>query len=338
VQGGNSDGDKLHHEDLVAGWRTTFGRYAVRKEEILAFAQAFDPQPLANENLCASPLHVCTMMMRMFCDGFLNGVASLGSPGVDRVQWMGPVCPGEILSVRVTIAEKRDLVSRPDVGMSKMVVELLDGTSALVASWITNQLTKRRQQSAASAPGRKPQRRPPLLSLWDNPHSLASPGCDAFFEDCQIGEVTAFGRHAFGKDEIISFAREFDPQPFHIDEAAAKASLFGALCASGWHTAAISHRLMMRARAGANAAARERGARLPAVVPVAEVRSLQWPKPVYAGDSVEFRGRLMEKSDAAVHPEHGIVAKQVQGRNQRGEIVFAVTADSLVERRAPISA
>ena len=85
--------------------------------------------------------------------------------------------------------------------------------------------------------------------MWDEPGAASPLRPDLFFEDRQIGELTDMGTHTFGKDEIIAFAREFDPQPFHLDEAAAKASLFGALCASGWHTAAHCHPRQHHARA-----------------------------------------------------------------------------------------
>ena len=68
---------------------------------------------------------------------------------------------------------------------------------------------------------------------------MAQPYPDLFFEDRQIGQTTDIGRHTFTRDDIIGFARQFDPQPFHLDEEAAKASLFGGLCASGWQTAAL---------------------------------------------------------------------------------------------------
>ena len=106
------------------------------KEEIIAFARAYDPQPCILDEaaakativggLCASGFHTCAMMMRMICDGLLNRVASLGSPGVDEVRWIKPVRPGDVLSARYSAQEKRDLASRPDVGIAKVLVELVD--------------------------------------------------------------------------------------------------------------------------------------------------------------------------------------------------------------------
>jgi acyl dehydratase len=134
---------------------------------------------------------------------------------------------------------------------------------------------------------------------------------------------------------MIAVARRFDPQPFHIDAASAKTSLFGALCASGWHTAAIFMRNAVAAGVRHNAAARARGIALPVVGPSPAWRDLRWPRPVYVGDVVDFRTRLSDKADVALSPDRGLVATEVQGRNQRGEIVFACTSWTFLQRREP---
>jgi acyl dehydratase len=339
-------GDKLYHEDLLVGRPYLFPSRTLSRDEIVAFASAYDPQPphiaeddaSAGSALCAAPLHTCAIMMRMFCDGLLNRIASLGSPGVDEVRWLLPVRPGEVLCTRCTLKEKRDLASRPDVGMSRALVELLNGEGEVATSWITNQLVRRRSPGQARAAEARKAARPALVSLWDNPAPAAAPACDVFFEDSRIGETTAFGSHAFCAQEIIAFARRYDPQPFHIDAASAKASLFGALCASGWHTAAIFMRKSVAARVSNNAAARARGSALPAVGPSPAWRDLRWPKPVYAGDVVDFRARISDKAAVALSPDRGLVSTEVQGRNQRGETVFAFTSSTLIERREPLPA
>lgn len=338
-------GDKLHHEDLEVGKPYICGHKTVTKDEIIAFARAYDPQPIHLDEeaakativggLCASGFHTCAMMMRMICDGLLNQVASLGSPGVDEVRWMVPVRPGDVLTTRYTAQEKRDLASRPDVGVTKVLVELVNGEDKVAASWITNQLTRRRHPGPVAAAPVAKRPRPPLVSLWDRGGPALPPAADRYFEDREIGETTAFGRHTFSRDEIVDFARQFDPQPFHLDEAAGKASLFGGLSASGWHTAAIFIREIVTARMRTNGAARAQGVHVPAVGPSPGFRNLRWPKPVYVGDTIEFRGRLTEKIDLKSRPERGLLASDVQGRNQHGDIVFAITSQILVERRTP---
>ena len=141
------------------------------------------------------------------------------------------------------------------------------------------------------------------------------------------------GSHTFTGNEIIDFARQFDPQPFHLDEDAATASLFGALCASGWHTAAHFIRSVITTRDTANARALAQGKRLATYGPSPGFRDLRWPKPVYVGDTVSYRMRLIERIDLKSRPQRGLLASTVQGRNQKGEIVFAVTSQILADRR-----
>src|SRR5690349_17108641 len=152
--GAQLGGGLLHHEDLEIGEPLDCGSRIVTKDEIIAYGRAYDPQPLHVDEeaakatlvggLCASGWHTCAMMMRMVADGMLNNVTSLGSPGIDEGRWMTPVRPGDELSCRYTVEEKRDLASRPDVGVSKVLVELLNRKGETMANWRTNQLTRRR--------------------------------------------------------------------------------------------------------------------------------------------------------------------------------------------------
>ncbi len=335
---------RIHHEDIETGKPITFGHKVVTKQEVLAFGRAFDPQPMHTDEeaakatpvggLCASGWHTCAMTMRMICDGPLRNTASLGSPGVDEVRWTKPVRPGDVLSCRHVYTEKRDLASRPDVGISKITLELVDAKGDVLAWWHTNQLTRRRNPVRAPAPQANSRPRQPLVSLWDTPSPPPAPR-SMFFEDRQIGEISDFGRHTFNRDEIIAFAREFDPQPFHLDDAAAKASLFGALCASGWHTAAIFIREVVTHRLSGSAATHAASERQPVYGPSPGFRNLRWPRPVYVGDTIEFRARLAEKIDLKSRPDRGILASEVQARNQKGEIVFALTSQILADRREP---
>ena len=177
-----------------------------------------------------------------------------------------------------------------------------------------------------------------MPDLWDAP---AEGGIDdGFFEDRVIGETGDLGSHTFTREEMVAFAREYDPQPFHLDEAAARDSLFGGLCASGWHTAAhlirgiIVTRVQANAIAPAAVMATER--RRAAYGPSPGFRDLRWLKPVYVGDTISYRGRLIEKIDLTTRPNRGLLASAMQGRNQRGEIVFSVTSLVLADRREPL--
>jgi acyl dehydratase len=345
VQDKVSSDDKLHHEDLEIGKPLNSGLKTATRDEIMAFGRAWDPQPLHVDEeaakatlvggLCASGWHTCTMMMRLVADSVLNRLASLGAPSVDEGRWMVPVRPGDVLSCRYTIEEKRDLASRPDVGVSKVLVELFNQKGETTANWRTNQLTRRRRPGPApTATGAKRERKA-VASHWDAPGQAKALRPDYFFEDRQVGELTDLGSHTFTKDEIIAFAREFDPQPFHLDETAAKASLFGGLCASGWHTAVYGIRGNILARQKGNEQACAQGVRLAAYGPSPGFRNLTWTKPVFVGDTLEYLGRLAQKIDLKSRPDRGIVATDIQARNQKGEIVFMVTTQILAERREP---
>ncbi len=237
--------------------------------------------------------------------------------------------PGDVLSVRYTVQEKRVLASRPDVGIAKVLVEAVAADGEVPATWLTNQLTRLRHPGPAPAPAagqgtRK--EKPPIASLWDAPAGPRSP--DVYFEDAVVGAIVDLGSHTFTREEIVAFARQFDPQPFHLDEEAARASLFGALCASGWHTAAHFIRGVVVTRDAANAEARARGVALATYGPSPGFRDLRWFKPVYVGDTVSYRLQLIQKIDLKSRPDRGMLASAVQGRNQKGEIVLAVTSQN----------
>jgi acyl dehydratase len=122
-------------------------------------------------------------------------------------------------------------------------------------------------------------------------------------------------------DEIKAFARQFDPQPFHLDEEAAKRSVFGGLVASGWHTAAISMRLQV-----------ESG------LPIAGGMiglggELTWPRPTYPGDVLVVVSEVEEVTPSRSRPDRGTVKVRSETRNQREEVVQILTARMLVPRR-----
>jgi acyl dehydratase len=344
VHDDRAGGGILYHEDIEVGTPLMLGGTTVTKDAIIAFAQAYDPQPIHLDEeaaktsivggLCASGYHTCAIMMRMVVDGILGRAASLGSPGVDEVRWVKPVRPGEAVRTRFTPLEKRVLGSRPDVGITKVLVELIDSRDQVLANWLTNQLTRLRtpgqapvQSSAVKAA------RNPIAGLWDDAAVVAQPYPDLPFEDRQIGETTDVGSHTFSRDDIVGFASQFDPQPFHLDEAAAKASLFGGLCASGWQTAAFLIRGIITTRQQASAAARAQGIELATYGPSPGFRNLRWLKPVFVGDTIAYRTRVSDKVDLKSRPGRGLLVSEAQGRNQHGEIVFTITTQMLVERR-----
>jgi acyl dehydratase len=133
---------KLHWEDFVVGSVAEYGPRLVTREEIVAFAAEFDPQPMHMDEefarstmlggLAASGWHTCAIGMRLICDGFMADTAGAGSPGIEEVRWHKPVRPGDRLTLRRTILETRPLRSRPEWGSVKFRFELLDQAGELV--------------------------------------------------------------------------------------------------------------------------------------------------------------------------------------------------------------
>jgi acyl dehydratase len=154
-----------------------------------------------------------------------------------------------------------------------------------------------------------------------------------FFEDIRVGESTEIGHHTFTADEIKAFAAHFDPQPFHLDEAAAARSQFGRLCASGWHTACMWMRLVIEHRRREDAERRARGEPVATLGVSPGFRDLRWPNPVYAGDTVSYATEVIEMRQSSSRPEWGIVTARNTGANQRGEPVLSFISSAFVERR-----
>jgi acyl dehydratase len=151
-----------------------------------------------------------------------------------------------------------------------------------------------------------------------------------YFEDLRPGEREDLGCHAFTADEIKAYARRFDPQPFHVDETAAAKSHFGALCASGWHTAAMWTRHFVahweRMQAAGEASPAESG-------PSPGIRDLRWPKPVYAGDVITFVHEVAELRDMPERPGWGLMVSHASASNQKGEVVLTFTGAKFVRKR-----
>ena len=134
---------KIHFEDFKPGVFAEYGPRVVTREEIVAFAAEFDPQPMhldeeaARETmlggLSASGWHTCGLMMRMMCDGFLLDSSSMGTNAVEEVQWLKPVRPGDALTLRMTVLETRASKSRPEIGFVSTLMEMInqDGTRVM---------------------------------------------------------------------------------------------------------------------------------------------------------------------------------------------------------------
>jgi acyl dehydratase len=156
-----------------------------------------------------------------------------------------------------------------------------------------------------------------------------------FFEDIAVGDRFELGRHTFNAEGIKSFARRYDPQPFHLDEAAAARSHFGALVASGWQTAAIWMRLMVEHERREADAMRARGEPVAELGPSPGFRELKWLKPVYVGDTISYATEVIETRASISRPAWGLMTIRNTGVNQKGEPVISFISTAFVQRRKP---
>ncbi|MGY6256449.1 MaoC family dehydratase [Paraburkholderia caledonica] len=144
------------------------------------------------------------------------------------------------------------------------------------------------------------------------------------YEDMTVGSTTEIGKHTFTRDEIVEFAEKFDPQPFHLNEAAAEKSPFGGLVASGWHTCSVMMGMLVR-----NALADSTSMGSPGI------DEIRWLKPVRVGDTITMTNSVLDKRISESKPDRGIVSTQWAGINQHGETVVTVRSKGMFGLRNP---
>ena len=142
------------------------------------------------------------------------------------------------------------------------------------------------------------------------------------FEDLTVGEVLALGETTLTRDMIVSFAGEFDPLPFHLDEKAAKASLLGGLASSGWQTAALTQRMLVDSFLNSVASVGSLG-----------FSNLKWRNPVMVGDTIAGTVTIAELRRSDSHSQWGIMSLDLDVRNQRGKSVLTLRLAHLVQTR-----
>ena len=147
-----------------------------------------------------------------------------------------------------------------------------------------------------------------------------------------VGEENLIGSHEFTREAIVAFARAYDPQPFHIDDAAGAASIFGSLVASGWHTACVGMRLLVDWRDARRDEALARGETVPALGMSPGMRDLRWPNPVRPGDVVTYTSRVESKRETK-RPAWGLVGHHTRGVDRNGREVLSFHSLVFVARR-----
>ena len=144
-----------------------------------------------------------------------------------------------------------------------------------------------------------------------------------YFEDLEVGAETDFGTYDVTREEMLEFARKYDPQPFHLSDEEAAKTHFGRLSASGWHTAAMTMAVIARYVVSH----RQAGLGSPGI------DELRWKKPVFAGDTLHVRGKIVEKTPSRSRPEMGSFRTQTTVTNQNDEVVMSFTSIVLIRKR-----
>jgi acyl dehydratase len=166
----------------------------------------------------------------------------------------------------------------------------------------------------------KDRRRQPMATVGKSVRNLL------FLEDLRVGQRFTSAPHTIDTAQIKAFAAQFDPQPFHLDEQAAKSNLFGELVASGWHTAAVTMKLLV-----------ESGLPLSGGI-IGSGGELVWSRPTRPGDTLTVVSEIEEVIPSRSRPDRGLVRVRNETRNQNGEIVQSFTAKLVVPRREPAAA
>ncbi|MGF9764716.1 MaoC family dehydratase [Microvirga sp. 0TCS3.31] len=328
-------------EDFPVGFTQTLGPLPVSKDDILAFAREYDAQPFHVDEvaakdsfvgtLIASGWHTCSLNMRLVANGLLLDSSAMGAPGVEEVKWVRPVRPGDTLRSHVKVLESRISKSRPTLGLVQLHFDMVNQADETVLTQ-TNWVMFATRDAEPFSGGTSSTEARPLSG--EHPHRGIPPiSSNPYFEDLVIGETEELGSYTFLPDDIIGFAKQYDPQPFHVDAEAAKSSLFGALCASGWHTASVWMKHMVGHRDRIRAYALSHGQRPARLGPSPGFSNLKWLKPVYAGDTITYRTTVTAKRPSASRPEWGLVFHHNTGTNQHGEAVFAFDGMVFWERR-----
>lgn len=146
-----------------------------------------------------------------------------------------------------------------------------------------------------------------------------------YYEDLEVGATQAFGRYEVTREEVVEFARKYDPQAFHLDDEAAAKTHFGRLSASGWHTCAMVMAMMVENMANT----RQAGLGSPGV------DNLRWAKPVYPGDVLRVETEVLEKRRSQSRRDMGIFKSRSRTYNQNDEVVLEMVSNGLIRVRDP---
>ena len=334
-------------EDLEVGETFEFGPYEMSAERTVGFARRFDPQPMHLDlaggrvsplgGLSASGWHTAAVLMRLAYDSWIRNVQGMGSPGIDKTEWPRALMAGKTVRGNGRVLAKRASRTRPHIGLVQVGVSMREpesGADVLRAVWwmfigrsgedapvASVDGNGNPRHTTAQAPSRDRAARPELRMFH---LGGAEPGKAIY-----LGEASASG------DDMVAFAREFDPQPFHLDREAAEASLFRGLSASGWHTCALWMRTNVLARQAllADLPETERLRLEHSAAIGLGFEKLTWYRPVRPGDRLHAFMTPLESRESRSRPGWGIARWQSDMTDEHGNLVLRFHP-SLLMRKA----
>ena len=220
------------------------------------------------------------------------------------MRWLKPVRPGDTLRLRSTVIEAAPSAKQPNRGTVLYRWETLNQNGEVALLMMGRPMFLRR------------------TSAWPR-ETESNVNHKYYWEDFYLGQVLESGGYSLSDEEMIEFARKYDPQPFHIDSEKAKQTVFGGLIASGWQTASICMRLMC------DQYVLEAGLGSPGV------DELRWVKPVRPGDTLRLKSTVLETRASASRPDMGMVRVRSEVYNQHGELVMHMSGVGMFRRRGP---
>jgi acyl dehydratase len=299
--------ERFFFEDFPVGKVFDFGNFPLTRELIDDYATAFDPlfggpERDASGGKFASPWQMNALLMRLNYDCWMFETAARGAPGVDEARWFRPAAAGDIITGRYTVRSARVSRSKPNLGLVQYFHELF-ANGERVMYQLNSVMLERRSKD-------------PVAEMSEPSRSQAAlPNEEAGADPIPLGE------RDFPADAILTFARMYDPQPFHVDLEAANKGPFNGLAASGWHTTAQ----WASAYAEAFSAGRKG---LPRPKALLWMKPLIWKKPVYAGERSAFDFTPL-KSERDANGNTLVTARN-RGIDSQGVIVIDFTIGMVV--------
>lgn len=315
-------------EDFSVGQVIEGEPVTVSRAQMVAFARDYDPQPFHLDEeaaratfvgrLIGSGWHTASVGMRLLQRDVFRGSSSMGSPGIARLRWLRPMLPDEAIRIAVSVETVKASASKPDRGFVGFAMRVLDSRGDAVMT----------QDFSVMFPRRGADPLPPRGVALETDASPPPEPDDAvpvrFLREAELGAVRDLGPHLFTAGDIMAFARDYDPQLFHLDAEAARLSHFGGLCASGWHTAAVWMK-RLHATFARDIALTAKDGPVPQLGPSPGFKDMRWLRPVHAGDTIRYSCELIDKRASASRPGWGLATHRNAAVNQRGEPVFGFT-------------